>query len=125
MLLDTDILVDVARGHPAATAWINALPALPDVPGFAAMEVIRGCQNAAELRAAQTFLKLFRIVWPSEDDLHRALTEYMPLYLSHGLGILDALIASTAIGRGFPLATFNVRHFRAVPGLVIVQPYTR
>ena len=47
------------------------------------------------------------------------------LSLSHGLGIIDALIAECAIGLGVPLCTFNVRHFSAVPGLVTERPYAR
>ncbi len=47
------------------------------------------------------------------------------LKLSKNLGILDALIASTAVGAGETLATFNVKHFKSVPGLTIIQPYKR
>jgi predicted nucleic acid-binding protein len=125
MLLDTDILIDLVGRHPAATAWFATVAPIPSVPGIAALELTYGCLNSAELRAVETFLQAFPIVWPSEDDLNRAWVDYAPLRLSHGLGVMDALIAATAIGRGDPLATFNVRHFRAVPGLTIVQPYTR
>ena len=55
----------------------------------------------------------------------RALNEYMPLRLAHGIGLLDAIIAATATGLGETLATFNERHYRVIPGLVTVQPYKR
>jgi predicted nucleic acid-binding protein len=125
MILDTDALVDLVRGHPTATAWFATLPQMPFVCGFSALELLYGCRDAGELRAGQAFLRAFPIVWPAEQDLQRALTEYPPLRLAHGLGVIDALIAATAVGQGLPLVTFNVRHFRAVPGLTTAQPYVR
>ena len=49
MILDTDVLIDLERKHPAALAWFAALPGTPSVAGFAAMEMISGCQNGIEL----------------------------------------------------------------------------
>jgi predicted nucleic acid-binding protein len=125
MLLDTDILIDLVRRHPAASAWFAALPELPTVAGFAALELAYGCRDAAELRAVRAFLRVFPMAWPTEEDLRRALVDYAPLRLSHGLGLLDAVIAATAVGLDLSLVTFNVRHFGAVPGLTTEQPYTR
>jgi predicted nucleic acid-binding protein len=43
--------------------------------------------------------------------------------LSHSLGLLDSLIAHTALGRSEELATFNTKHYSVVAGLRMVQPY--
>lgn len=40
-LVDTDILIDVQRGHPPALAWFRGLTTLPGIPGFVAMELIQ------------------------------------------------------------------------------------
>jgi len=37
-LLDTDVLVDIQRGHTPAIAWFASLTTLPSVPGFVVME---------------------------------------------------------------------------------------
>lgn len=37
------------------------------------------------------------------------------------IGMMDALIAATALERGDGVATQNVRHFRAVPGLEVLE----
>ena len=36
-------------------------------------------------------------------------------YLSHGLGILDALIGQMAVALNLPMHTFNQRHYAAIP----------
>ena len=65
------------------------------------------------------------IVWPSEAECQTALEQFSKLHLSHGLGLLDALIAATALGHGSVLNTFNERHYRMYPGLTTVRPYRR
>jgi predicted nucleic acid-binding protein len=65
------------------------------------------------------------VVWPAEAHCTRALSDFSALHLSHGLGLLDALIAATAIGHGATLCTFNVKHYRAITGLRMLQPYDR
>ena len=38
MLLDTDVMVDILRGHPPAVAWLAGLGAMPvGLPGLVAM----------------------------------------------------------------------------------------
>jgi hypothetical protein len=37
--------------------------------------------------------------------------------------LLDALIGATAVGLNEQLATFNVKHYKVIPGLQTVQPY--
>jgi predicted nucleic acid-binding protein len=53
------------------------------------------------------------------------LSDFTAYHLSHGLGLLDALIAACAVGHSATLYTFNVKHYQVVPGLVTAQPYTR
>jgi hypothetical protein len=48
MLLDTDVLIDLERRHPGADAWFGGLAIIPDIPGFAAMELLNGCRSKAE-----------------------------------------------------------------------------
>jgi hypothetical protein len=56
-------------------------------------------------------------------DCGRALQDFAAFHLSHNLGLLDALIAHTAVGLGQPLATFNVKHYGVIVTLTTVQPY--
>lgn len=125
ILLDTDVLIDVQRGHPPALAWFSSLAAPPSVPGFVVMELIQDAPNSQEVRRALRLVSPLPVVWPSEAHNARALSDFTAFHLSHGLGLLDALIAATAIGHGATLCTFNIKHYRAISGLTTLQPYGR
>jgi predicted nucleic acid-binding protein len=124
-LVDTDVLIDIQRGHPPALAWFTSLTTLPAVPGLVVMELIQDARNANEVRQALKLVAPITTAWPSESDCNRALLDFATYHLSHNLGLLDAMIAACAVGRAATLYTFNVKHYKAVPGLTIAQPYVR
>ena len=109
-LLDSDILIDIQRGYAPAVAWFNSLSALPAIPGFVVMELIQDAPDAQQLRKALKLIVPFQVVWPTEADCNRALLDFAAYRLSHGLGLLDALIASCATGLSATLCTFRGRY---------------
>ena len=123
-MLDTDILIMLQRRVPEAKAWLAALSVSPMVCFFAALELLFGCQSAKEKREAEALLAEFEIAYPTQSGLEASRT-FAALKLSHGLGIIDALIAATALEHGLPLYAFNIKHFGAVPGLQVIVPYVR
>lgn len=125
LLLDTDVLIDVQRGHAAALAWFARLTELPSVPGFVVMELIQDAQDARQVRKALRLVGPLPVVWPAPVDCDKALADFTAFHLSHGLCLLDAMIGACAVGLSAELCTFNVKHYRVIPGLVTVQPYTR
>ncbi|CAN5156825.1 hypothetical protein BH10PLA2_BH10PLA2_23440 [soil metagenome] len=124
-LLDTDVLIDVQRGHPPALAWFSRLSEMPSVPGFVVMELIQDARNNQEVRQVLKLVGPLPIVWPRESDYARALSVFTAYHLAHGLGLLDALIASCAVGFSATLNTFNEKHYRIVPNLITIRPYVR
>jgi hypothetical protein len=116
-LLDTDILIDVQRGHPPALAWFAQLTELPVVPGLVVMELIQDARNNQEVQQALKLTAPFKVVWPTELDCSRALSEFATHHVSHGLGLIDALIACCTTGLSANLCTFNDKHYRCVSGL--------
>src|SRR5690242_15412396 len=106
LALDTDILIDVQRGHAAALSWFAGLAELPSVPGFVVMELIQGAHDARQVREALRLTAPLPIVWPTGADYQRALADFTAFHLSHGLGLLDALIAACAVGLSAELCTF-------------------
>jgi predicted nucleic acid-binding protein len=124
-LVDTDVLIDVWRGHPPAVAWFNGLSRLPLLPGFVGMELVKDTRNKTEVIKALVWISSFSVVWPTSVECDKALELYSTFHLSHGLGLVDSVIASTAIVRNDTLLTFNDKHFIPLPGLTILHPYVR
>jgi predicted nucleic acid-binding protein len=124
-LVDTDVLIDIQRGHPPAIAWFSGLAELPGVPEFVVMEIIQDARDARELSQSLKLVAPLRLVWPTEADCARAPSDFTAYHLAQGLGLLDSLIASCAVGLSVTLYTFNLKHFRMVPGLVAAEPYVR
>lgn len=124
ILLDTDVMVDILRGYEQAKIWLRSIEEI-GMPGLVAMELILGCQNAREQRTLEKELSEYQLYWPSVEDCSRAMKTFSSHHLSDSIGLLDALIAETAIGMNAELATFNVKHYRVIDGLQSLQPYTR
>jgi predicted nucleic acid-binding protein len=125
VILDTDVLILLDKNDPAARAWFASLSAPPCIAGFAAMELLAGCENSTDRRRIERTLQDFEVLWPDEATLQQAARDYGALRLSHGIGVLDMAIAVTAVRHNHELATFNARHFRGVPNLITLQPYQR
>ena len=124
-LLDTDVLIDIQRGHPPAVLWFASLTEVPCVPGFVVMELIQSASDSRQVKGAMLLVAPLAIVWPTESDCTQALAHFSRLHLSHGLGLIDSLVAACGTGRSAQLCTFNLKHYRAVPELVTEQPYVR
>lgn len=124
-LLDTDIMIDILRRKQPAMNWLSSLAEEPKLPGYVAFELMQGCSNKREMVQLRKSIESYQLLWPSEQDANRALETYAIARLSHNLGILDALIGECARGLNAVLCTFNTKHFNAIPGLPLEQPYIR
>jgi len=124
-LIDTDILIDASRGLIQAGVLLNDILRGPGIStsAISAMELIAGCRDSGHLSNIKQLLRQFSILPVTPEVTQRALTLMETFTLSHGLALPDALIAATAIESGIALYTRNVRHFRMIPELLIIQPY--
>ncbi len=126
IFVDSDVMIDVLRKHPPAIAWMRTIGAETlAMSGFVAMELIQGCKNKTEQQRVEKHLKNIRLVWPSEVTCEAAFTTFSKHYLSHNIGILDAVIGHTAVDLAIPLCTFNAKHYAVVPNLTCTIPYQR
>ncbi len=124
-LIDTDLLVDSARGVAEAKQFLTERYAADAIriSIISAMELIRGCRATAELRQVQRMLSEVLVLPVSAAASETAYRLIEALFLSHGLAIPDALIVATAIEHGLVVYTRNVRHFEPVSGLRVIKPY--
>jgi predicted nucleic acid-binding protein len=118
VLIDSDVLVWLTRGHPGAARRLDALPDWR-ISVITYMELAQGCRDKAELARVKKGLAAGNTeVLPVNAAIgERARALIDELALSHGLRLADALIAATALDSGLPLLTANLKHFAPVPGL--------
>jgi len=120
-LLDTTVLIDVGRNKPEALELVNLLPELV-ISAVSAGELIQGVADKRELRQAKIFLAGTRIVEINEQISRKSRELLMTYKLSHGLYLMDALVAATALENGLALVTDNLKHFRFIEGIKVVRP---
>lgn len=116
-VLDTSVLIDVLRGHPAAMTWLAALEQVPLCSEVTRAEVLRGVRSHERGRTEELLASLR---WaPVDDVISRRAGELGRRHRhSHrGIGVADLLIAATALTHDASLATGNVRHFPMFPRL--------
>ena len=68
LVLDTDVLIDVQRGHAAALGWFAILTVLSSVPGFFVMELIQGAKNTQQVRDELRMTAPLPTIWPTSTD---------------------------------------------------------
>jgi predicted nucleic acid-binding protein len=124
ILLDTTIIIDIFKGYQPAIDWLKSESDKNiAISGFTVFELLQGARNKEEMLMLQKKLEEFPIFWPSEDDCNRALVTFSNLFLSHGVEVIDTLIAHTAINLDVPIVTLNKKHYEPISGLKVVIPY--
>lgn len=125
VLLDSDILIDLAHGQPAAIRFLSDLEsrAVLTISIISEMELLIGCRNKTEVGKMDKFLKGFQVLRLSEDISTEALELLRRYRMSHGLTIADALIAATALVLELPFLTRNRRHFQQIETLQLLPAY--
>jgi len=123
-VLYTDIVVDALRDFTLAIDYLEDVEQQGDlrISGPTQMELIVGCRNRAELQRLGRFLRRFTMLDLTESIGKSAVALLRQYRLSHGLLIIDALIAATALAHGETLSTKNVRHFRMIPDFQVMRP---
>ncbi len=120
MLIDSDVLIWMTRGH--AGAGLRLAQLLPwQLSAVTYIELAQGCRNKLELNRlkkglAQSQAQILPLT-PAISD--RAIVLIDSYALSHGLQLGDALIAATALEYRLTLLSGNVKHFAKLPGLVL------
>ena len=123
VVIDTDVMVDFLRGHPSAIALMRKQMNRIILSSMVGAELYAGARSDAELSTLDSVLSFFQSI-PVSPDIARAAGLYKREYArSHGVGLVDAIVAATANAENADLLTLNVRHY---PMMKNLQPaYTK
>lgn len=126
VVVDTDVLIEILRGDSRAGVWLASIESFViGIPVIAWMEILIGARDKQEQRVLAEQLARYRILHLESGDSERARQWFEQFHLSHGVGILDCLIAAIPHRLAKPFYTFNLKHFQVIPGLETQAPYER
>lgn len=121
MILDSCILIDISRERQPALEYVTALAEIPSVSVLTVTEVMRGVRRDKEARILGDIFAKWSVL-PVTFEIASLAAEYLRIHApSHGVDIVDAVIAATAQAHELELITLNLKHFPMFPGLV--RPY--
>ena len=120
MLIDTDVLVWMTRGHVGAAVRLQSLTKWR-ISAVTYMELAQGCRDKLELARMRKGLTMSQTeILPLNETISDRAMQLVDAYaLSHGLQMGDALIAATALIHGETVLTSNAKHFNAIDGLAV------
>ncbi|HEC86078.1 MAG: type II toxin-antitoxin system VapC family toxin [Candidatus Parabeggiatoa sp. nov. 2] len=123
LLIDTDVVIDYLRGNPQAIAFIQQAPLVLWISSMTVAELYAGVREGEERELLEQTLATYILC-----DIDSEIAELGGLYRrdygkSHGVGLVDALIAATAKLRGYRLVTLNKKHFPMLDNVLI--PYKK
>lgn len=120
MLIDSDVLVWLTRGHNGAAQRLAQIDTWR-ISVVTYIELAQGCRDKSELARLKKGLAAAntQIIQLTPEISERAAQLIDAYALSHSMRLADALIAATAIAQNATLLTANVKHFSVVPSLEI------
>ena len=122
MLYDTDALIWFKRGNGTVADIMENDP-FRFISLQTYLELVQGAKDRRQLLFARRFLGEFRFeTLPITESIGNRAAQLVESYaLSHGMRAGDALIVATALEHNLALCTANVRHFRQIPSLSIID----
>jgi predicted nucleic acid-binding protein len=124
-ILDTDLLIDLLRGHPEAKEFFNKIKKREYLAHFSTMletEIFAGKSAATpeDQHIINGILELMTRI-PVDKKVARKAGE---LKRKYGCGIPDAIMAATALTQRIQtVATRNRKYFTMIKGIKVFTPY--
>jgi tRNA(fMet)-specific endonuclease VapC len=122
ILVDTDILIDSMKGETYAIEFIKKNDLEIRISQFTLFELLAGASNKREQDKISKHFK-FPFLEINDEILHNSIELFKKQYLKQGTGIIDSIIASTAIYYKIPFFTKNKKHFKNISGLSLINKY--
>jgi len=111
LLLDTDVLIDFLRSRAEAVGYLEGLLAPPFISAVTVAELYAGVREGTERQSLENLVNKLKVISVSREIAVRGGLFRRDYFRSHGVGIIDAIIAATAEAENAVLVTFNKKHF--------------
>jgi len=123
VIFDTDVLIWYFRGMEKAKNFLAQIPLeMKVMPSPVYMELLQGCLDKQEVKIVKQFVaqNFLAVIQPNQTISEKAISLVEKYSLSHGLRVIDALVASTALVSQSHLCTVNTKHYRFIKELKIL-----
>ena len=130
IIIDTGVFIEGEKNTFALERWIESHPNDNfEIAAITIAELWHGVERAADpyRQARKRYVEAVVRTFPSVPYTEATALEHARLWAElaatgNMIGAYDLIVAATALERGSPVATFNVRHFSRVRGLTVIEP---
>ncbi|HZH33707.1 MAG TPA: type II toxin-antitoxin system VapC family toxin [Pyrinomonadaceae bacterium] len=119
-LVDANIFIAIFKGDGKLKSFIEKLDCALDTVVY--VELIQGAKNKSEVQKIEKYLTRFELIHFDETISKKSIELVLAYSKSHNLMLGDAIIAATCLENDLTLITFNIKDFRFIKGLKILQP---
>lgn len=123
IVVDADIFIDMLRGIDAAVAFFEQYQAQLAVSVVTLTELLAGFRTAAEEKHILEIVSYLETIAVTDEIAIQAGYFRKKYGKTHGSGIIDCLIAATALSMKASVATRNRKHYPMMQHLLI--PYQK
>jgi predicted nucleic acid-binding protein len=123
VLVDTNVLIDYLRDIPQAAKYLETSPGHMSISALTVAELHAGARDDAERQRLRTFTAAFDVI-SADSQICEMGGDFRSKYApSHGVDLIDGVIAATAVIRELTFVTLNKKHFPMLGN--VVTPYRR
>lgn len=124
-IVDSTVWIDFSHGDRNAANFLASSRSKGRVAFSVVnmMEVLVGALYARHQRNLELIFRGYEVLPITEEDGWQAARIVKAKARSYGVGVIDALVAATAIREGLTVATHNLKDFSGIVGLKVMKPY--
>lgn len=123
-VIDSTVIIHILRNNLLAETWSTSQPVRLSITPITWLEVIYGAPNKRAQASTEALLNRFDMVYLTQADMDWAMQQLLIYRLSHGIAIMDCLIASVCHRLQVPMYTHNVRDMTILLGSsLVIKPY--
>jgi len=129
IILDADVIIRGERGAFDLGKWLLSRNEEFEIAAITIAELWHGVERAggSQRLRRQKYLQAIQTSLPVIAYTEETAYEHARLWADLSaagkmIGYYDLIVAATAIERDSKVATFNRKHFSAVPGLEVIEP---